>query len=214
MKEAIDLTGQKFGRLKVLKKAGGHGDAKWICRCDCGKEVVALGKNLRKGRTRSCGCFKREVTVDFNKRTKATHGMTKTRLFTIWTGIKQRCTNPHAKDYPSYGGRGITVCPEWENFEAFRDWALANGYRDDLTIDRIDNGGDYSPQNCRWITSAAQQNNTRQNRIYTYKGETKTIAEWAREAGMSYGLLYNRLYKGWTIERALTEKIHEERRKK
>ena len=138
-----------------------------------------------------------------------THGGSGTRLNKIYRAIKQRCNNPQNPAYENYGGRGITVCAEWLNsFEAFRDWALANGYRDDLTIDRIDNDGPYCPENCRWVTMKQQGNNRRSNRVLTYNGENHTITEWAELTGINLHTLMGRLYvRGWNVEKALTTKV-------
>lgn len=127
------------------------------------------------------------------------------RLYGIWTGIKGRTQNHNNKCYKNYGGRGITVCDEWENsYEAFRDWALANGYQDDLTIDRIDNDGNYCPENCRWVDRITQNNNRRSNHFITHNGETKTITQWARETGLNSQIISGRLKLGWSIEDALS----------
>jgi hypothetical protein len=121
--------------------------------------------------------------------------------------MKQRCSNPNAISYKYYGAKGITVCDEWCNsFQAFYDWAMANGYSDSLTIDRVDANGDYCPENCRWATNAEQQNHTSYNRLYTYKGETLNVMQWAKKAGISANMLYKRLLRGWDIERALNTK--------
>lgn len=209
---AKDMTGLRFGRLTVLERAGSkNGLATWRCRCDCGKETTVAGDVLRNGNTRSCGCLQRETRSKLgssmvaelsDRNTK--HGMSRTRLYGIWENIKTRCQNPKSDDYHRYGGRGITICPEWrDSFEAFRDWALANGYRDDLTIERIDTDGDYFPENCKWATMKEQSNNRRSNVPITYNGKTQTIAQWAAEIGITHMTLWKRLKRGWPIEKAL-----------
>lgn len=138
-----DLTGEKFGRLTAIQYEKTGNSLKWICKCECGKTVKAYGYDLQRGRVKSCGCRKER------------HGGKYSRLYTIWAGMKKRCNNPNHMHYKYYGGKGVKVCAEWEtSFEPFRDWALSNGYRDDLTIDRIDSSGDYTPNNCQWITGA------------------------------------------------------------
>lgn len=196
----IDLTGKRFGRLTVLERADGKGRCKWRCLCSCGNEVVVLGYNLKNGNTQSCGCLMRERAVAAN----TTHGEVGSRLYRTWQDMKKRCLNPNVEKYPIYGGRGITVCREWLTYEPFRDWALANGYAEDLTIDRIDNNGGYEPRNCRWATSLQQDNNRRSNRFISFCGEVYTLAEWARILGISYGALFNRLKSSKSIEEAFT----------
>lgn len=203
MAKMIDLTGQRFGRLTVQRIAerDAAGRATWLCYCDCGDTATVAAYSLRSGRTKSCGCLRRE-----NMRSVATsHGGSRTRLYNIWCALKERSNTQTASNYKDYGGRGITVCDEWlRSFEAFRDWALANGYRDNLSIDRKDNDGPYCPENCRWATEKQQSNNRRSNRVLTYNGETHTLAQWAELTGIKFSTLYMRLRRGWSAERALT----------
>ena len=138
-----------------------------------------------------------------------THGMSGTRLYSIWRDMKNRCNGLKEKDKKNYFDRGITYCTEWERFEAFRDWALSRGYREDLTLDRINNDKGYSPDNCRWVTRAVQNNNTRQNHLITYNGETHTLNQWASILGINSSTLRNRLltYK-WRVEEAFNTRLY------
>ena len=153
-----ELTGLRFGKLVVLERTEKriHGKVVWRCRCDCGKESEVLSTRLISGHTKSCGCYNSEHTVAQN----TTHGKSKTRLYRIWDSMKTRCFNAKSRAYSYYGGKGITVCPEWKNdFSRFYSWAVTHGYRDDLTIDRINPSGNYCPQNCRWATWHEQRIN-------------------------------------------------------
>ena len=197
MGQFIDLTGKRFGRLVVLYKAesrtdsSGHPRIYYHCRCDCGVEKDILGGSLSKGQVKSCGCIQREYAKSGDS--KRTHGMTGTRLHRIWKNIHTRCYNQKNPKYQRYGGRGIKVCDEWigENgFQNFYDWSLASGYQEDLTIDRIDNDGNYCPENCRWVTNKVQSNNKSQCRYITVDGETKSISEWIDYLGISRWKLY------------------------
>lgn len=199
----IDLTGQRFGRWTVLRYAGSHnGRAFWECRCDCGKIRDVRGSDLRNGRSTSCGCFRTEATARENTIRKTTHGMSRTRLYNTWANMKYRCSPSCSKHfYDLYYGRGIRVCPEWENdFEAFYRWAMAHGYRDELSIDRIDNDGNYEPSNCRWVTEEVQANNRSTSKFITYNGETLTEKQWAKKLNISYDTIRYNLSKGKTLE--------------
>lgn len=206
MPKLIDLSGQRFGRLLVVQRAENIGKrVAWHCKCDCGKNTIVVADKLLRGKTKSCGCYSIERIARLNM----THGMSRTRLFKIWTAMRERCTCKKLINYPDYGGRGIKVCDEWmNNFETFRDWAYVNGYTDELSIDRIDVNGNYCPENCRWVTRLVQNNNKRNNRKITYNGQTLTLSEWARTKGLKRATLFIRLKQGWTVERALTEPTH------
>ena len=136
------------------------------------------------------------------------HNESGSRLYSIWKNMRRRCSNPHCAYYHSYGGRGISVCAEWHKYENFRDWALTHGYKDGLTIDRIDNDRNYAPDNCRWATMKQQSNNTRTNRVIAHNGESHTLTEWSDIVGIRFATLWDRLDNGWSIERALTEPVH------
>jgi hypothetical protein len=200
-----DLTGKRFGRLVVQSIAPKTSrQTRWVCKCDCGNIVIVFGSNLTHGLTKSCKCLHKQVTSKIN----SSHGMTNTRLFHIWTGIIQRCTNKNSPSYKNYGGRGISVCNEWHNsFLVFCNWAVSNGYSDDLTIDRINNDGNYESSNCRWATGIEQGGNRRDNHRLTFNNKTMTIAEWAREIGIPMRTLWKRLNDGESIESALTRKL-------
>lgn len=208
-----NLVGEKFGRLTVLSpdedyiSHDGHHYAKWLCKCDCGSVISVRGDSLKNGRTKSCGC----LTPD-NNRSRATHGDSRkshrNRLYTIWANIMQRCKNPKNSSYKYYGDRGIRICEQWERYEEFKSWALADGYSDELTIDRTDFDGDYCPENCRWISIQEQQNNKRTNHSLTYNGKTMSVAQWSRETGMPYRTLMSRVYiLRWDDERAITTPV-------
>ena len=199
-----EMKNKKFGRLLVLERVENnkYGCARWLCKCDCGTTKVVLGQSLRNGSIVSCGCYQRDNTS--SRQTK--HGESKTRLYREWQQMKSRCTNPNYKFYSYYGGRGITIADEWMNdYTAFRDWSLANGYSEKLTLDRISQNGNYEPSNCRWVSRKVQQNNTRRCRYYTINGDTKTISEWSRIYGVPVERTRQRVVdRGWDIEKALT----------
>ena len=200
---AKDLTGQKFGKLTVVARAENtkHGQSRWMCDCDCGKRKKNPVKSydLISGKVQSCGCR----YVESNKGKNATHGKTGTRLYRIWSSMKQRCNYPHSIAYGIYGGAGISVCEEWNNFQAFYDWAMASGYSDNLTIDRIENDKGYSPENCRWATMTEQQNNRTNNIRVSIAGEEKTISEWSAVAGIPSATLAWRVKNHWAEDELL-----------
>lgn len=197
-----DLTGKKFGRLTCLECVGTqNGKALWRCKCDCGNEVIVGAYNIKSGNTQSCGCYQRSQT----SKACTTHNLSKHPLYKLWAGMKERCECPKNKRYDRYGGRGIKVCEEWHDFKVFHDWAIANGWVKGLSIERIDNDGDYCPTNCKWTSIAEQQSNTSKNHRLTYNGKTQTIAEWARELNMNPTTIQCRISRyHWSVEKALT----------
>lgn len=193
----IDLTGQRFGSLIVVKQNGSKGGHKlWLCKCDCGKEKTVSGSKLREGEVKSCGCQHYLACV--------THGQTETRLYHIWCTMKARCNRPSSKKYYRYGGRGIKLCQEWNDFRPFMEWALSNGYSDNLSIDRIDNDAGYNPQNCRWATTKEQANNRSTNRTIIIDGERHNMGEWGEIYGIKPSLIHKRLSYGWSEKDAVT----------
>lgn len=185
----IDITGQKFGRLTALYKMHNHHDKKnsyWICICDCGNFLEARSQHLRNNSIKSCGCLHKEIM--------STHGKHDTRLYRIWVAMKQRCNNPNNESYKYYGERGIKVCDEWrKDFMVFYNWAMNNGYNDNLTIDRINVDGNYEPANCRWITYQEQARNTRKTKNITINGETHCLKDWCKILNLNYNTVRYRL---------------------
>lgn len=208
MNKVYNLEGKRFNKLLVIKRIENdkYGNARWLCKCDCGNETKVLGCHLRSNHTKSCGCLQKESCINIIHKPK--HNMINTRIYRIWIGMKNR-TNGESKlknkYYKNYSGRNIEMCKEWkENFMVFYKWSIENGYDDKLTIDRIDVNGNYEPSNCRWVTMIEQQNNKRNNKIIEYKGEKHTLSEWNKILNYTSGLLKNRLNRGWSIERAFT----------
>ena len=210
----LNLTGERFGKLVAIKTIGKNknGGYLWQCKCDCGNEIIANVGNLKNGHTKSCGCLR----VDRCKMNFTKHGLEHTRLYGIWSDMRLRCYDEKNIAYHRYGGRGITICDEWKNdVKAFYDWATANGYKDSLTIDRIDNDGNYCPENCRWATVKEQASNRRSNILVTHNGKTQTMKKWANEVGTPYKVVWARMQKlGWSAERALTEPVKKGKWKK
>lgn len=201
----IDLKGQRFGRLLVLEKVPGYPkDTRWMCKCDCGNVVEIRRQVLRRGDAVSCGCYHSEVSGS----NFLTHGLSHTKLHHIWEGMKHRCYYESDVGYHKYGARGIEICDEWRtNFKTFYDWAMLNGYKDGLTIDRIDTNGNYEPSNCRWITGLEQANNRRNNHRIECRNETHTIAEWSRISGIKSATIRRRIKHGWSDEDAIFGKL-------
>jgi len=206
----IDLTGQRFGRLVVIKRVENdkHKKPKWKCMCDCGNIKIVLGAILKRGESKSCGCLLKEKMIEYN----TTHGMYYTKIHRAWAGMKQRCGNKNIESYKYYGERGISVCDRWLNsFEFFLE-DMGESYEQhveefgekETTIDRIDVNGNYCKENCRWATYKEQANNMRTNCLITYNGKTQNIKQWSEEIGIKYTTLFNRLNTyNWDIEKAL-----------
>lgn len=179
----IDLTGKRFGKLRVLGVASKDKHIKWHCICDCGKKKEVLGCHLRSGKIISCGCASVERISLLNK----THGDSKTRLYSIWAGIKSRCYDKNCSCYNRYGQRSIIMCDKWKNdYLSFKTWALRNGYSNDLTIDRIDNDGNYEPSNCRWVNNYQQSNNTSRTVKIEYNGNLYSAKQVATLLNINY----------------------------
>lgn len=176
----LKLVGEKFGRLTVVKEAESHGWSYFYCKCDCGNEIIVKGTFLKTGKTKSCGCLQKEKARDRLKK----HGLSRGRIYRIWNAMNTRCNNPHINQHKDYHDRGISVCAEWKNFKDFYNWAINNGYRDDLSIDRIDNDSGYSPENCRWATPKIQNRNSRRCIKVEYNGEIHCLSEWEEILGI------------------------------
>lgn len=201
MRAIVDLTSLIFGRLTVIGRATNSGvKVRWRCRCICGNECLAQSYDLKRGKQRSCGCLHRDIV------TKHGHADFKdgirTKTYRTWQHIWQRCTNPVATGYASYGGRGITVCKRWAKFPSFLA-DMGEPPSTQHTIERIDVDSGYTPSNCRWATRAEQSVNRRTNRRITYQGKTQTVIEWCRELGMSEDVIRGRLKLGWSFEDAV-----------
>lgn len=186
-----NLLGKKYGKLLVIEQLEERKNNKvvWKCKCDCGNTTNVVGTQLTNGNTKSCGCISNP------------HGMFGTRIYNVWRGMKERCYVEKSHSYPLYGGRGIKVCDEWQEFIPFMEWAYSNGYdesapRGQCTIDRIDNDGDYEPSNCRWVSMSVQANNKNSNVFVEYKGVIDTISNQARRNGLSPSIVEDRRIKG------------------
>ena len=209
MPKIIDLTGKKFGRWYVIDRAKEFPNNKgvmWHCRCDCGTERAVLSYNLISGKSRGCGCERKEKL----KSMFATHGCSKTRLYAIYKGMHARCYNKNMPAYKYYGKRGISICEEWlSDFIKFKEWSIENGYTDGMSIDRIDVNGNYCPENCRWVTMKKQQNN-KINSVFLSINDTRfTIAEWAEMLNTNKQTLYSKFQRLFEQLGLYGEKIHE-----
>lgn len=204
-----NIAGIRFGRLVVLEKhhqdkwRGWH----WTCACDCGNKTIVSSHHLLQGHTKSCGCLKIETTKTVNFK----HGYSRTKLGAVRNALLQRCYNTNDKGYHRYGGRGIQVCEEWRNHPtSFYDWAIKQGYKEDssLSIERIDNNGNYEPSNCCWSLPLKQSNNRRNTIYLTLDGKTKPLAVWSKELAIPRSTLFSRKKRGWTDKDTLTKEIN------
>lgn len=222
MGKFIDLTGQRFNKLTVIGRAKSRRQpcgklvTYWNCICDCGNETVVMGKYLKNGHTKSCRCLHIERAKEQAKRMSKKnikHNKSNTRLYHIYQGMLNRCYLKEHKYYKNYGGRGITICEEWRNnFMNFYNWAIKNGYQDNLTIDRINNNGNYEPKNCRWITIREQSENRRTNTLYEYQGEMKPLKFICEKLNVKYATIRKRIINGMSLEEALNIEQQKNRR--
>lgn len=210
MSRFIDISGEKYNRWTVLSLDRiENKKAYWLCKCDCGVEKVVSSASLRNNTSKSCGCILNE------NRSRSAKGLSKTRINNIYHNMKTRCNNKKSRRYKNYGGRGIKVCDEWNNnFLAFYNWSINNGYKDNLTIDRIDVNGDYEPSNCRWVTLKEQFYNKTDNVFYEINGEKKCLAELCKDYNMPYQTVRKRLERGKSIEESLNTPINKKYRNK
>jgi hypothetical protein len=194
MPQIKDISNNRYGRLVAKERAyinRNHGW--WICKCDCGKEIIVSQNSLQTGNTKSCGCLRKELTKQRGK-SNITHGGSHSKLYDNWRGIIKRCFLTGFHCYKRYGGRGISVCDEWTKFDKFQEWALKNGYDEHLTIDRIDNNGNYEPSNCRWATRKEQARNKRNTTMFSINGIKKPLIEWSEILGVKYATSYDRFH--------------------
>jgi len=214
MSKSIDITGRRFGRLLVIGQSSektSRGNAKWNCVCDCGKQIITSKNNLLRGDTKSCGCLKRDLIAQ--RSTKhgecASANSRHSRLYRIYSNMLSRCLNANIPSYKRYGGRGIEICEEWLNDPiSFFQWAYDHGYTDGLTIDRIDNNKGYCPENCRFASRKAQENNTSRNHYITYLDKTQSMSAWADEYRIPYHTFRSRINNlGWDVHKALTTPV-------
>lgn len=194
------MIGERYGKLTVIESAGTNKHQKrlWLCRCDCGKKTTVATGTLRSGLTKSCGCMQTSGIAG----AQATHRMSRTRVYNIWIGLRDRCNNPKNADYATYGGRGISYDKRWDTFTNF--YADMGEPPPNYSIDRIENDGNYSKANCRWASALIQARNSSQATPVTIGGRTMLLMDWANEVGISPGAMTGRIKRGWTIEEAVT----------
>ncbi len=207
MSKSIDSIGKVYGQLTILSIDGIN--KKGHCRnvtakCECGTIKQFNLRSIKAGHTKSCGCFKKQFVTKKN----TTHGLRFHPLYPIWLGMKKRCYNTHTKDYKGYGAKGIFICDEWlHNFKSFHDWAILNGWKKELSIDRYPNKiGPYAPDNCRFATVKEQNRNTRRNRLITYNQQTKCLSEWSEILNIPLHTLKRRLNRNkWSVEKSFAQ---------
>ena len=201
----LDLTGQTFGRLKVIRRAGVTANRKvlWECQCECGTTCTVRTAQLRSGKTQSCGCRRKELALEACTKHGCAGRGRESKEYRIWQGMIERCTNPNEPHYKDYGGRGITVCQRWrESFAAFLE-DVGHRPSDRHQLDRFpNNGGNYESGNVRWATRKQQMRNTRANKLLTYQGETLPMVEWCERLSLDYGKVSYRLRRGWSVAAA------------
>lgn len=210
MPKPVNIIGKRFGNLTVIERSSNtkHGATQWLCKCDCGNEIVIPIYTLQRGVVHNCGCMKQ-------KHHNITHGGSYTPLYNLWHQMIYRCEKPNNRAYKDYGGRGIHVCEEWHDFETFKNWADETRPSTDYTLDRIDNNKDYSPDNCKWSNKKEQANNRRSNVKLEYQGEVHDLTEWSEILGFDYKRVHNRMFKlGWSFEKAITTPVEEKKRNK
>ena len=197
-----DLTGQVFGWLTVKSFRHSSGNSYWNCVCKCGKELIVSANYLRTKHRTSCGCKRK-----YDNRTHGESGKGRHRLYIIWGNMLQRCYNKNNTGFRLYGARGIGICESWKKYTKFKEWAMTNGYDEGLSIDRIDNNGNYEPSNCRWVTHKEQMNNIRTNHNITFNGVTKSTSEWGEIYNISTNQIKYRIKQGWAIEDVFTKPL-------
>ena len=196
MTPRLDLTGMNINGLTFVKRTNEKAGStyKWVVECYCGVKFITNPTSVKLNKTLSCGCSRKK------------HGDSTTRLYGIWNGMRHRCLDKKHISYHRYGGRGIKVCEEWDkSYENFKEWAINNGYQEELSIDRIDNDKDYSPSNCKWSSIKEQCNNRENNNRLTFNGVSKTVAEWSVETGLPYHTIHKRILHGWEVKDILTK---------